>query len=147
MTLRRSLPQTVAWALLAILPAGAFALLQNRADLNVELAAPAGHFYIVSAVAVIAVALSVIALVAAARTPDLRLLLLALAFVSMAGIFAVHGLTTPGFIVDAQYFTVVGFSARLSVLTATVLLAASTFNPPRALEQLLVQRRAGVAIG
>ena len=39
------------------------------------------------------------------------MLLLAMSFVGMAGIFATHGLTTPGFLVDGQYWAVTGLRA------------------------------------
>ena len=72
---------------------------------------------------------------AAYRTANLRVLLLALAFLSMAGIFAVHGLATPGFILDQRAFGVTRFSARLAVLVGY---AAVAITDPESLPPDLI---------
>ncbi|MDA1061320.1 MAG: hypothetical protein O2895_00140 [Chloroflexi bacterium] len=134
---RRYLP----WALLAAAPGAAFLLMRPGWPLDFEANSSAGHFYIVSVVALINVGLGLLAALVAARTQSLRVLLLAMLFVSMAGIFATHGLTTPGFIVDGQYWAVTGLSARLSSLVAVLLLAASAIDYPAAFEARMLRLR------
>jgi HD-GYP domain-containing protein (c-di-GMP phosphodiesterase class II) len=78
--------------------AALFLMLEHSLDRN--LPTPAGHFWVVSAVAVFCLVLSVPAALATLRSPDVGSLAVALAFVSVAGFFSVHGLATPGFLVD-----------------------------------------------
>jgi putative nucleotidyltransferase with HDIG domain len=54
------------------------------------------HFLVVTGVAVAAAAIALALSVTAARAQHYKLLLLALGFMTMAGLFAVHGLATPG---------------------------------------------------
>ena len=126
-----------------------FGLMIALPSYDVTFGSPSSHFSVVSGVSLCAVALAVLASIATMRIPDGRVLLLALSFISMAGIFAVHGLTTPGFLVDRNYHTVTGFSARLSLLLATLLLAAIAVEAPRhdrlhTLRGALVQHRGPV---
>ena len=71
----------------------------------------------------------------------MRVLLLAMAFVSMAGIFVVHGLSTPGFLVVEEYLAVTGLSSRLSTLVAALLLAASAIDLPGPIDRQLLRLR------
>jgi len=145
---RRSLPHLVLWSALVGGIALLFGVLLARPAYDAAFGSPTSHFYVVSGVALCVVALAVVALIAAMRMPDGRVLLLALSFLSMAGVFAVHGLTTPGFIVDRSYYVVTGFSARLSLLLATTFLAASAIEAPKhPLLDAFVRRRALVLAG
>ena len=123
--MRRALPDVLPWviALTASTIAGFLLLSNAELDAQFSLATPRGHFYIVSPVALISVIVGIGAVFAAHRTAKLRVLLLALSFLSMATIFAVHGLATPGFILDARAFGVTGFSSRLALLVASVFTA------------------------
>ena len=105
--------------------------LDSAADARLTLAAPEGHFYIVSAAAVFAAIGGLIAGLAVLRSANLRVLLLSLSFLSMALIFTIHGLSTPGFVVDGRFYGVTGFSARLSLLVAAAFLAASAVDWPQ----------------
>ena len=96
------------WALLAAAPGAVFVLMRPEWPLDFEANSPEGHFYIVSVVSLMNVGLGLLASLVAARTQSVRMLLLAMSFVGMAGIFATHGLTTPGFLVDGQYWAVTG---------------------------------------
>jgi putative nucleotidyltransferase with HDIG domain len=64
--------------------------------LNPAQVLPAPHFYTVTTVAAIAFAISLLLSVTAVQAQHYKLLLLALGFMTMAGLFAVHGLATPG---------------------------------------------------
>jgi len=141
---RHSLPVLLLWGALVGGVALFFGVMIALPSYDVTFGSPSSHFYIVSGVSLCAVALAVLASIATIRIADGRVLLLALSFISMAGIFAMHGLTTPGFIVDRSYYTVTGFSARLSLLLATALLAASAIEVPGHRPRLRAVLRAGV---
>ena len=90
---------------------------------------PYQHFYIVSAVSLLA---SLLALALAVTTIQIRLyrvLFLCLGFTSMGAIFAVHGLTTPGILVPNLFAifrdSAVALSAYLSLAVPGVFFAAS----------------------
>ena len=104
--MRRSLPDVLPWAIALSASTAAAVLLMTSSELDArfELATPRGHFYVVSPVAGISVLVGIGAVGAALRTGRLRVLLLALSFLSMATIFAVPGLATPGFILDERAF-------------------------------------------
>lgn len=87
------------------------------------------HFYIVSAASLLATVVAAILAVTTAQIGLYRVLLVCLGFTSMGGIFAVHGLLTPGMIVpdnleDAAY-RAVGLSAFFSIAVPAVFFAAS----------------------
>jgi hypothetical protein len=149
--MRRKLPEVLPWLIaLGASSAAAVLFVTNGAlDAQFELAAPRGHFYIVSAVALISVVVGGggAAVGAAYRTANLRVLLLALAFLSMAGIFAVHGLATPGFILDQRAFGVTRFSARLAVLVSSMFLGLRVVPWSTTVEAQLVSRRQLIAFG
>ena len=96
MIARRSLPQLVLLVLLPALPGAGFLLLRARADWDPMAVAPEADFYIVSTVSLVSVLLAAVASIAALRLASVRVLLLALAFISLAAVFSVHGLSTPG---------------------------------------------------
>jgi HD-GYP domain-containing protein (c-di-GMP phosphodiesterase class II) len=89
-------------ATFALASAGALVFFFMNHELDADLPAPTGHFYVVTAVALICLALSVPAAIATLRSSDVRLLALTLAFLSVAGFFSVHGLATPGFLVEGN---------------------------------------------
>lgn len=77
-----------------VFPLVAFAALMNRPSADVAIGSGTSHFYVVSGVAALALALAVAVIVAARRVPDARTFFLAMGFVSMATIFFAHGLGT-----------------------------------------------------
>ena len=58
----------------------------------------------------------------------------------------VHGLSTPGLLVEGRHAAVTGFSARMTVVLGAVLLAASTARPRGWLLDALVARRGYVLL-
>ena len=87
------------------------------------------HFYIVSAASLLAMVVAAILAVTTAQIGLYRVLLVCLGFTSMGGIFAVHGLLTPGIIIpdrleDAAY-RAVGISAFFSLAVPALFFAAS----------------------
>src|SRR3990170_5754362 len=74
---------------------------------------------------------------ASARTlRETRLLFLGLAFFSIAGIFSVHGLLTPGFIGD-EFYQTLSVSAWLSVAAGAGFVALSAVGLPRRVEHVI----------
>ncbi len=144
---RRALPQILPWLGLTLAPGLTFLALRVNGAFDFEANSPDGHFYIVSLVAAINVALGVFAIAAAVRSANVRVLLLALSFVSMAMIFAVHGLSTPGFLVSEEHELVTGLSSRLSTLVAAVFLAASAIDFPDRINQAIIRARRPLLIG
>lgn len=79
-----------------------------------SLAVPTGHFYIVSAAALLAAVNAVMVGVAGARLRNIQVTFLCMAYASLALIFALHGLSTPGFLIGRS--GIPGMAAQLSVL-------------------------------
>ena len=130
---RRELPMLIGWAIAVGVPAAALLALRGSPPLDSELtfSSPTAHFYIVSAVSLVAVGLGVVSIAAAFRVSSDRVFVIALGFLGLAGIFAVHGLGTPGFIVDQRFFGVTGFSSRLALLVGVTMIAASALSTDR----------------
>lgn len=78
--------------------------------------APNEHFYIVSLVSMLALGMAVAVGVAATRIRNIKVSFLSLAYVSLAGMFILHGLSTPGFLM--HHSSIAGHAAQLSVLLA-----------------------------
>lgn len=98
--------------------------------------APTFHFYVVSFTA-LAAALACAVVIASARTlRETRLLFLGLAFFSIAAIFATHGLTTPGYLVDG-YYASIGVSAWFSIAAGGAFIALSVVGVPHRVERLI----------
>ena len=117
-------------------PMVAFALLRALPQLDPPVMWFTFHFYAVGVTA-LAAAVACAIIIASARTlRETRLLFLGLAFFSIAGIFAVHGLTTPGFIVD-EYYASLAVSAWLSVLAGAAFVAMSVVGLPARVERLI----------
>ena len=131
------------WATLLASPLVAFVILHQFPSLDTNLARPTFHFYTVSGTALLA-ALTCGVLVASARSlRGTRLLFLVLAFASMAAIFAVHGLSTPGFLFQTPH-PALSVSAWLSLLVGTLFITASAVEPPERVGRWL--RRYGYVI-
>lgn len=94
----------------------------SSADLFLE--APRGHFYVVSIVSLISVAIAVAVGVVGKRQRNIQITFLALSFLSLAEMFAVHGFATPGLLLGSNQL--VGVSSELSVLLASVWLFLSS---------------------
>jgi hypothetical protein len=99
--IRRSFLDSAIWGLIVGVPAAAFLRLKTHPEGDPTFAA-VGHFCIVSVVSVLSAALAVPSAVGAVRMANARIVLLSLSSTSMAGLLAVHGLATPGFLVGAE---------------------------------------------
>ncbi|HUQ41356.1 MAG TPA: adenylate/guanylate cyclase domain-containing protein [Candidatus Limnocylindrales bacterium] len=126
---------------------------------NQPLASPVEHFVITTNVSVITLLVAVLTARAALGVRHYPTLLIALGFMSMSGIFAVHGLSTPGVLqrgdkaIDAEL--VVGISAQLALLVSAIFFAARYTRvaafldarvPPRLLIGVVLAALGGYAI-
>ena len=110
-------------------------------SLDLVVAVPVPHFYIVSAASLVAAVLAVVVGLAAVRVRQPRALAVSLGFLSIAGFFSVHGLTTPGpsMIVHEIHHTM-QISARLSLFVGSLFFFASTIEPSVRVREALVNR-------
>ncbi len=102
--------------------------LRLEAELDITVAVPVQHFYIVSGVSILAALLAALVAVAVVQIALYRLLFLALGFLAMGVLFAVHGLSTPGVLpgIEGEYRgSVVGTSAFLSLAIPGLFFAIS----------------------
>jgi len=130
-------------------PVLVFAILQSNPHINHSLVLPVQHFFVVTNVALLAAGVALLVARAALRIEQHRVLLIALGFMSLAGLFAVHGIATPGVIStsvpgqapagDSYYGptgsstsgpydyngTVIGLSAYLSLFVPSLFFAAA----------------------
>ena len=88
------------------------------------------HFYAVGFTALAAAAACVALSIVGARFDDLRTVLVGGAFGVMAALLALHGLSTPGFIIPKMN-GVIMFTGGATLPAGAVLLALSTFGLPR----------------
>jgi uncharacterized domain HDIG len=97
---------------------GAFFAIDAIPHQHARLEHPIGHFYIVSAVSMLAMLVSVAVGLAGIKLRNVNITFLSIGFVSLAGLFMLHGLSTPGFIVR-EGGALSALSGRLSVVVAS----------------------------
>jgi HD-GYP domain-containing protein (c-di-GMP phosphodiesterase class II) len=101
------------------------------------------HFWVVSLTALAAAVACAFVVGLTESLRETRLLFLGLAFLSIASIFAVHGLGTPGHIHDEAYAEL-AVSSWLSVLAGGFFIALSVIDLPEPVEEWL--KRNGAAV-
>ncbi|HZU75430.1 MAG TPA: HD-GYP domain-containing protein [Dehalococcoidia bacterium] len=82
--------------LVALVPGAVLLWLLQHPGQNPAVVVPTQHFLIVSTVSLVALGVAALVTIAALQIEQYRVLLLGLGFMSMAGLFAVHALSTPG---------------------------------------------------
>lgn len=107
-----------------LLPLFLYIFLRVVPALDPTIGTPLFHFQIVSITSLISLLISIAIGVAGARKRNLQVIYVSLAFISLAGLFSVHGLSTPGYILGPT--RLVGVAAQLSVLTMALWLMLST---------------------
>ncbi|MBB3112210.1 putative nucleotidyltransferase with HDIG domain [Paenibacillus phyllosphaerae] len=125
--------------LATILPLVGYEWLRSSAAYDLMIHSPHGHFYIVSIIAALSTILAVAVGFAGYRLRNIKVEFLALAYLSLAELFILHGLSTPGFLMHDS--SLPGIASQLSLLLAVIWLclsAASTDNP---IVQWLARRR------
>jgi len=101
------------------------------------------HFWSVGVTA-LAAAIACALVVASARSlRETRLLFLALAFMSIGGVFSIHGLLTPGVVVD-EFYPTLAVSSWVSILAGSAFVALSAMTLPQPAERAV--RRAGTVL-
>ncbi|HKY51266.1 MAG TPA: adenylate/guanylate cyclase domain-containing protein, partial [Candidatus Limnocylindria bacterium] len=142
----RSAPwRPVAALALVLFPTAILAALLADPQRNAPVFIPVEHFVITTNVSIVALLVAIFVARAALDAGHYRSLLVAVGFLCMAGIFMVHGLSTPDVLQrgdkrdDAGL--VVGVSAQLA-LTAAALFFAMRYTPVAALLQRRVPARA-----
>lgn len=130
-----------------VIPAIAFAWLLGHPAVDATVRVPFEHFAIVTTVSALAFTLAILLAIAAMQIAQYRVLFLCLGFMAMGGIFAVHGLETPGILGDpgdvAYAGQIVGISAYLSLFIAALFFAASYTPVTGAFERRLPFSPAG----
>lgn len=119
----------IAVAVAIALPLGLLAYFLVPPASDVRLDDRVQHFTITTNVALLSAVISLLAARAAVEARHIPTLLTALGFMSLAGIFVVHGLATPGVLLVGELdeiaaTVVVALSAQLSLLVPAVLFAA-----------------------
>ena len=89
-----------------------------------DIVVPYQHFYIVSAVSILAAAIAAALAVATIEIGLYRVLFLSLGFMSLCAIFAVHGLTTPGILVPNLFKEYSGSAVAISAYLSLAIPAA-----------------------
>lgn len=128
------------WTCAAIVPLALFVLLSQGVLSDPTWAVPNLHFFVVSLTSLIAAFVACLMVVAAGQLRDARVVFLSLAFLAIAGVFAVHGLTTPGALFPGSN-PWVGFSAKLSLFLGAVFFALSAFDHRPRFQELVVRRQ------
>jgi hypothetical protein len=130
-----------------LFPAGIFAWLLAHPAADPSLVVPRQHFLMVTAVSLLAFGLAALLAIAAVQIAQYRVLFLCLGFMAMGGIFAVHGIDTPGILQGGQASkyarAVVGVSAYLSLFVPALFFAASYTPLTAAFERRLPFSPAG----
>ena len=113
-----------------------------------EVAFPSGiHFFAIGISAGLAAAAAVALTVAGARRGDARSVLIGTAFSSMAALLAVHGFTTPGFLVGMNGLVAFSGAATLPVGGAVLALSAiAELRRPGAVRPVLVLQAGLLAV-
>lgn len=128
--------------LAAVVPLLGYAVLLLRPEMDAAIRAPVSHFYITSAAALLAAGLSIAVGIAGVRVRNVQVVSLSIAFTSLALIFALHGLSTPGLILEEHQFRLAGVAAQLSITVLAVWLLISTLPADRRLVPALAGRPA-----
>ncbi|WP_240418029.1 HD-GYP domain-containing protein [Paenibacillus periandrae] len=108
------------------LPFLVFNLLKFNPLLDIQFAVPRGHFYIVSSVALLASIIAIAVGISGSRVRNIKISFLAMAFISLAEIFSVHGLSTPNMLIHMSHLP--GVAAQGSVLLASFWLWLSSVS-------------------
>ncbi len=113
----------------ALLPTALLAFLLGNPDRNVDLNIPLEHFVITTNVSIVAAVVGLLVARSALQLRRYSSVLIALGFLCMAGIFTVHGLSTPGVLQrgprEGDAGLVAGVSGELALWSAAVFFAIS----------------------
>ncbi|MBI3979791.1 MAG: HD-GYP domain-containing protein [Chloroflexi bacterium] len=131
------------WPAGLLVPVAVFLWLLLNPQLDPVVPAPLFHFVVVSFAGLLGLIISLLIARTSAQLQDERVFFLTLGFVSITGIFLVHGLTTPGAIVQGAS-PGVGWSPRLALFVGALAFVASTFSAPGRWSAWLVRHQTAV---
>lgn len=107
---------------------------------------PRFHFYVITPT-LLALAISAVAIGwTGIRLRDMNVLMLALAIVSLTGFFLIHGLSTPGFIIDDPSH-LAGVSSQVGMTTCAVWIFLSTLPSDHSFIRFISKHRRSVVAG
>ena len=109
--------------LTAVLPVVLFQWLRSDQAADITLKAPQGHFVFVTLVAALAMVVALAVGLAGHRLRNIKVSFMSLAYLSLAGVFLLHGLMTPGFVVHTGNLP--AMFAQLSLLLTALWLCLS----------------------
>nr|MBC9202915.1 HD-GYP domain-containing protein [Paenibacillus sp. PL91] len=95
-------------------------------ELDKSINAPQEHFYIVSFVSALSLALAVAVGFVAIQLRNIKISFLSLSYVSLTTMFVLHGLSTPGFLL--HHASIASNAAQLSVMLAVIWLWMSSVS-------------------
>ncbi|WP_141680390.1 MULTISPECIES: HD-GYP domain-containing protein [Bacillales] len=95
-------------------------------EMDKSINAPQEHFYIVSLVSALSLALAVAVGFVAIQLRNIKISFLSLSYVSLTAMFVLHGLSTPGFLM--HHASIASNAAQLSVMLAVVWLWMSSVS-------------------
>jgi hypothetical protein len=103
------------------------------------------HFYIVSFTSLVALVVASFVLLGIGEG-DTRALFVATAFVAMAGLFLIHGISTPGVLIR-DFNQAVGWSARLSLIVGAIFMSLAMMEMSPARQQWIIHHRRKLWLG
>ncbi|HEX7056066.1 MAG TPA: HD-GYP domain-containing protein [Bacilli bacterium] len=133
--LKKRVKETFIHVVAIVLPYIMFIALSEMSRFDLMLPMPKRHFFIVSTVALLAMAIAGAVAVSGLRLRNIRLVLLSLAFISLAEVFVFHGLSTPGMMMINEH--VPAFLAQLSVSLTSIWLFISSLSADHLVVRLL----------
>jgi HD-GYP domain-containing protein (c-di-GMP phosphodiesterase class II) len=132
--------QRAVWGGVVALPLATLVVLLGGLAPDPNWSGPRFHFIVVSFTALLALGMASLMARAATQLRDVRVLFLSLAYLSIAGIFLVHALTTPGALVAGNN-PWVGFSAWASLAVGAFFLALTTVPWSTAQQRAIIARQ------
>ena len=112
-------------AISMLLPLVGYFILRGT-ELDKSVNAPQEHFYMVSLVSALSLALAIAVGFVAIQLRNISISFLSLSYVSLTAMFVLHGLATPGFLI--HHSGISGNAAQLSVMLAVVWLWMSSVS-------------------
>ncbi|WP_241674786.1 HD-GYP domain-containing protein [Paenibacillus luteus] len=123
--MRQNIGVYTRFILCMLLPLAGYFMLRGTA-LDKSINAPQEHFYMVSLVSALSLVLAVAVGFVAISLRNIKISFLSLSYVSLTALFTLHGLSTPGFLMD--HTGIAASAAQLSVMIAAVWLWLSSVS-------------------
>ncbi|GFN31552.1 HD-GYP domain-containing protein [Paenibacillus xylaniclasticus] len=121
-----------------LLPLAIYAALRIFGSMDATVHAPTGHFYIVSVVSALAFLMALSVGIAGIRMRNVKVTFIAMAYITLAEIFILHGLATPGLLMHAT--SLPSATAQMSILISVFWLWLSSMSSDRIIVRLLARR-------